>query len=617
MAVTTSETSEHAHTSTTWDSAKILVGAAWESTSGDRLRFLSFVILYILSCLIDLLVPVAIGITLERYVNEGFAFSFLNAAFWGVLAYIGLQVVRHFLHHYGRYLQGTAGFNARFTKLQQVFAAIIGFPLKWHVNTHSGENLSRLHRSVGAIEQMINNYSSQIIDGTVKFVFASIAIFAIDLKVATAVLPMGLATVLIMIMFNTRLTRNIRKNNRFYDRQNRTCFDYLRNIITVKTLRLEEPAVKYLTEQRGDGLRICRKIWKYQELKWGTVGIGYSLVTGTALLIYFSDHRTVSAPGDVAQIYILLNYLDRILGVIGAFTGYYSGIIEAATAYDDASSFLKDSAIQRQVTTPSRLEKDWESFTVKDLAFSYSGQAKNLAISSLTIKRGEKIALVGPSGGGKSTLLKVLGGMLSASASEVTTTPVTTAPSASPATLSLSLDDLAQASLLIPQEPEIFSETLIYNLTLGQEFTQEQLQKALEICRIDHLLSKLPSSWESYLEEAGLNISVGERQRLALARGVLRIPGKDILLLDEPTSSLDPMTEKQIFHGILGQFVDRVVITACHRLALVPLFDKIIYIREGKIEEIGTFPELRASGGAFAAAWDDYEKNAVGESGTE
>ena len=609
--------------STTWDSTKNLVRAAWESTQGDRLRFLSFVVLYVTACLIDLLVPVAIGTTLEVYVKDGFDFSLMNAAMLGVLAYIGLQVVRHFLHHYGRYLQGTAGFNARFTKLQQVFTAIIGFPLKWHVNTHSGENLSRLHRSVGAIEQMVNNYSSQMIDGAVKFIFASIAIFAIDIRVATAVLPMGLATVLIMIMFNARLTRNIRKNNRFYDRQNRTCFDYLRNIITVKTLRLEKPAVQYLSDQRADGLKICRKIWKYQELKWGTVGIGYSLVTGTALLIYFSDHRSVSEPGDVAQIYILLNYLDRILGVIGAFTGYYSGIIEAATAYDDASSFLKDSEAQRQPARESNLPSEWKNFTVRDLTFSYAGQTKNLAISSLTIKRGEKIALVGPSGGGKSTLLKVLGGMLAANAGSIVSDPIPTGARSntgdeqSSNDVALTLDDIASVSLLIPQEPEIFSESVQYNLTLGQEFTLDQLQKAMEICRIDHLLNKLPDSWDSYLEEAGLNISVGERQRLALARGILRIHGKELLLLDEPTSSLDPMTEKQIFHGILGQFVDRVVITACHRLALVPLFDKIIYVRDGHIEEVGSFPELRSSGGAFAAAWEDYERNASGDNSAE
>ena len=589
--------------SSTWSSAKSLAVASWESTAGDRIRFFSFVSLYILACLIDLAVPVAIGATLGVYVEHGFSFSLANYAMLGILAYIALQVTRNLLHHYGRYLQGTAAFNARFRKLQEVFGALIGFPLKWHVTHHSGENLSRLHRSVGAIEQVVANYSSQIIDGTVKFVFASIAIFAIDLKVALAVLPMGLATVFIMIMFNARLTRNIRKNNRYYDRQNRTCFDYLSNIITVKTLRLEEPATQYLADQRSDGLRICRKIWKYQELKWGTVGVGYSVVTGTALLIYFSDHQTIPTPSDVAQVYVLLNYLDRILGVIGTFTGYYSGIIEAATAYDDASSVLEEYAELKVPNRTSRLARDWSAFTLTDLSFSYGEGASSLSIDSLTIGRGEKIALVGPSGGGKSTLLKIMGGMLNVASCRVS----------SEGSSELDVDDIAAVSLLIPQEPEVFSETVRYNLSLGQDYSMPELQRAVEMCRIDHILKKLPNGWDSNLEEAGLNISVGERQRIALARGLLRLSGKDILLLDEPTSSLDPMTEKQIFHNILGQCTDRTVLTACHRLALVPLFDTIIYVRDGRIEEVGSFPELRAAGKSFAAAWEDYERNVSGE----
>jgi ABC-type multidrug transport system fused ATPase/permease subunit len=98
---------------------------------------------------------------------------------------------------------------------------------------------------------------------------------------------------------------------------------------------------------------------------------------------------------------------------------------------------------------------------------------------------------------------------------------------------------------------------------------------------------------------------------LALARGILRVPGKDILLLDEPTSSLDPLTEKQIFAGILHTFSELTVITACHRLALVPMFDRIIYIKDGRVEEVGSFPELRAAGRAFSAAWADYERTVV------
>jgi ABC-type multidrug transport system fused ATPase/permease subunit len=154
-------------------------------------------------------------------------------------------------------------------------------------------------------------------------------------------------------------------------------------------------------------------------------------------------------------------------------------------------------------------------------------------------------------------------------------------------------------------------------LSFGEHFSPEQLQKALEICRINHLLQKLPNGWDSVLEEAGLNISVGERQRLSLARGILRVPGKDILLLDEPTSSLDPLTEKQIFAGILHEFSALTVIMACHRLALVPLFDRVIYVRDGRIEEVGTFPELRAAGRGFSAAWADYERTVISGEGAQ
>ena len=585
-----------------WRSFKTLMAASWEATAGDRVRFFGFILLSIVAYTIDLAVPWAIGWTLGIFVRDGFTETSLQQGGVGISYYVGLKMAYVLLHHYARYLQGTAAYHARFQKLEEVFRAMLSFPLKWHVANHSGENLSRLHRSVGAVESVISNYLWQFIDGAVKFGFASVALFALDTMVASTVLLMGALTVLVMIMFNSRLTRNIRKNNRFYDKLNRTCVDYLFNIITVKTLRLEEPAVKYLTDQRDAGMRICRKIWKYQELKWGTIAVGYSLVMGTSLLIYFNNHRGIGGAFDVAQVYVLLNYLDRIFGAISSFTGYYGGIIEAATAYDDASAVLEDAKRRLAPPRPSRIPRDWKSLSVSDLHFSYNGDTPNLNGVSVPLRRGEKIALVGPSGGGKSTLLKVLGGMLEVTSAAVSVRGVEG---------EFDLDDISIVSLLVPQEPEIFSETVRYNMTLGQSFTDNQLDRAIEICRIGYLLEKLPKGWESNLEESGLNISVGERQRLALARGLLRASNKDLLLLDEPTSSLDPMTEKQIFHGILHQFAEVTVMTACHRLALVPLFDTIIYVRNGQIEERGSFEELRSAGGPFSIAWADYEKTIV------
>jgi len=592
--------------SDTLDSVLALARASWESTAGVRVRLFCFIVLYVLAYSIDLLVPWAIGWILGVFVKEGLTEHAIQESMRWIGLYVALKMGYAAAHHFGRYYQGTTAYVARFKKLEEVFTALISFPLKWHVTHHTGENLSKLNRSVGAIESVVSNYIWQIIDGVMKFFAASILLFALDVEVAIAVLVMGCITVAVMILFNARLTRNIRRNNRFYDKLNRTCVDYLSNIITVKTLHLEKPAISYLSDQRVDGLKLSRKIWKYQELKWGTIAVGYSLVMGTSLYIYFGNQRSLGGAFDVAQVYVLLNYLDRIFAAIGSFTGYYGGIIESATAYDDASSVLTDSKLIAPPVLSGNLKPDWHHLQINGVSFTYGGNASNLKNLSLRITRGEKIALVGPSGGGKSTLLKVLSGMLAPQ--EGAATSDNDAP--------ITFDDIANVSLLVPQEPEIFSETVDYNIKFDQDFSKEQMRKAVEICRIDHILEKLSSGWDSYLEEAGLNISVGERQRLALARGILRVPGKNILLLDEPTSSLDPLTEKQIFAGILHEFRDLCVITACHRLALVPLFDTIIYVKDGRIEEIGSFPELRSAGRGFSAAWADYERTVVSRDGS-
>lgn len=577
-----------------------LVRATWASTFGDRTRVCAFILLFFLVQILTLAAPQAMGALLGVFAEQGFTQPAMDQAIWFLGAYIGLNIVAAACHHFARYLQGTAAYSARFNKLEEVFTALLSFPLRWHVSHHSGENLSRLHRSVGAIESMVATYVWQIIEGISKFLFAAIALFTIDGRVAVAVLILGTLTVAVMLLFNARLAKNIRKNNRFYDRQHRTCMDYLSNVITVKTLHLEEPAARYLRSQRQEGFRLSRKIWKYQELKWGSVALGSPLVIGTSLLLYFNAHKGGDVSVNVGALYILVNYLERIFGAISAFTGYYGAIIEAGLAYDDAWSFISESNELKTQPQPSRLPRDWAAVRLDDVRFSYGRGAVTLN-ASFELRRNEKIALVGPSGGGKSTLLKVIAGMLQTQHAEVS----------SGETAALTMDDVAGVSLLVPQDPEIFSETVRYNLTLGQSFSTERLEWVTRLCKVDNLIERLPKKWDENLEEAGLNISTGERQRLALARGLLRAPGRDILLLDEPTSSIDPQTERRIFAGILEAFKDHTILSACHRLALVPLFDRIIYVRNGRIEETGTFDELRAAGGGFAAAWQDYERKVV------
>ncbi len=586
---------------------KNLVAGSWIATEGTRLRFFAFVILFVLAYTLDLMAPWAMGYALGVIVKDGVTDAAFENATLGIAAYVVLLLSKTLCHHIARYLQQTVAFRARMKTLEDIFSTLLGFPLSWHVTHHSGESLSRLHRSAGAIDSTVGTYIWQIIEGVVKFVFASIAIMALDFWVAANVMGMGAITVLLMVLFNKRLTSYIRQNNAFYDRLNRICIDYLFNIVTVKSLRLEKISQKYLLDTKPHGYSLMKRIAGFQELKWGSVGVGYCLVMGSSLLIYFHGHRGLTGAFDVAQVYVLLNYLDRIFQAIGSFTGYYGGVIEAATAYEDASRIYVDSAALQRSTASDTAKVPWKSLQIKDLEFRYIQRERQGGIraQNLTIHRGDKIALVGPSGGGKSTLLKVLGGMLVPERAEIASedgTPIT-------------IEQIAASCLVLPQEPEIFSESVRYNITMGEKFRPEEMHFYLALCKAEEVLSKLPQGWDSDLAEKGLNLSVGEKQRFAMSRGLLRASARDILLLDEPTSSLDPMTEKQIFYGILHHFTDRTVITACHRLALVPLFDKIVYIRRGQIEEVGSFKELIERRGLFFQAWDDYEKKVIQDTG--
>ena len=582
-----------------------LLRGAWEATIDDRLRFFGFVVLFIIAYTMDLALPMAIGYTMSVFVKYGASEEAFREATFGVMIYTLLRVGNIFFHHYARYLQASVTYNAKMHILTKLFGAMMRFPLRWHISTHSGDNLSKLHRAEGAVGNVVGTYIWQIIEGLVKVFGAAAAILLVDKTIALVVLFTAVFTITTMVLFNKKLTEKIRRNNSFGNKINRICVDYLVNVVTVKTLGLESQASRYLQEQRGEGHHIARKIAKYMELKWAATGLGHGLVIGLGLLVYFWDN-TGTAPADIVKDAVaLVSYLDRIYQAIGSFTGYYSGLVEASTAYEDAEELFQHLEKQEpSLQNIGKIDGSWKQITIRDLNFSYiQGERAGLKDVEFEIKRGEKIALIGHSGSGKSTFLKVLAGLLAPDKYGIS----------SETQLSINIDALTKECLLIPQEPEIFSESVKYNLTMGDEFDSKELQFFISLCKLDRLMARLPLGMDSDLAEKGLNLSVGEKQRVALARGLLRAVSKSIILLDEPTSSLDPKTEKEIYLGLLYHFADKTIFSACHRLNLVPMFDKIVMFDQGNVLEVGSFTELLARKGHFARAWDDYQSKMTGD----
>ena len=161
---------------------------------------------------------------------------------------------------------------------------------------------------------------------------------------------------------------------------------------------------------------------------------------------------------------------------------------------------------------------------------------------------------------------------------------------------------------LIPQDPEIFATTVRENITMGIDHTMSTLKKFTDMARFTSVGERLPKQWESSIVEKGVNLSGGEKQRLALARGLLACADKSIVLLDEPTSSVDMKNEALIYEGIFKAFKDKTVISSIHRLHLLHMFDTIHYFENGKIIASGSLNELLQSSSKFQNLWRKYQE---------
>lgn len=155
----------------------------------------------------------------------------------------------------------------------------------------------------------------------------------------------------------------------------------------------------------------------------------------------------------------------------------------------------------------------------------------------------------------------------------------------------------------MPQDPEIFADTIRFNITFGIDAKEEDIAEATRLARFDSVLARLPNGLETNIAEKGVNLSGGEKQRLALARGIFFAQESDIVLLDEPTSSVDLQNEHMIYENILSKFGDKCIVSAIHKLHLLDMFDHIYVFDDGRIVEQGDLKSLLQNNGPLAELW--------------
>jgi ABC-type multidrug transport system fused ATPase/permease subunit len=166
------------------------------------------------------------------------------------------------------------------------------------------------------------------------------------------------------------------------------------------------------------------------------------------------------------------------------------------------------------------------------------------------------------------------------------------------------LKNLGALATLIPQEAEVFEATVRDNITFGVQYSDKALAEAIRISSFDAVLDTLPQGLDTMITEKGLNLSGGQKQRMALARGILAAQSSSLLLLDEPTSSLDPATEARVFGEFRDAVADACVISSVHRFNLLSRFDRVVLMDEGRVLDSGSVEELLARQPLFRDLWN-------------
>ncbi len=465
--------------------------------------------------------------------------------------------------------------------------------------TRSGEVLSRLTTDTTLIQTVVGTSMSMglrnlflFAGGMAMLAFTSLKLFAITLGL--------LALVIVPIVVMGRRVRKLSKASQDRIADSSALAGEILNAM---------PTVQAFTQESAEATRFGRSVEssfltavrRTTTRAWLTTLV-ITLVFGAIVFVLWLGAHAVMAgtmsPGLLAA-FVLYSMITA--GAIGGLTETWGDVLRAAGATDrlmellDAQSFIAAPVAPQpfRVSAASARARGGLAVRFDHVRFHYPSRPDTLALAdfSLDIAAGETIALVGPSGGGKSTVFQLLMRFYAPQAGRIAI--------GDRVIDSLALDDLRGTLGIVPQDTVIFSADARENIRYGRpDAGDDEIVAAAKAAQAHDFIERMPEGYATFLGERGVRLSGGQRQRIAIARAILRNP--PILLLDEATSALDAESEAAVQRALETAMEGRTTIVIAHRLATVKQADRIVVLEAGRIVETGTHASLSEAGGLFA-----------------
>jgi ATP-binding cassette subfamily B protein len=557
-------------------------------------RFIITVVAVVIVSLTGLLPPYLLQLAIDNYIKNG---DLAGLTFISVIL-AGVYLVNWVSDYQRTYQMSWMGQNMVNELRKQLFSHLQELSFSFYDRSDAGEIISRVTNDTDTLSQIF-------VQGVVTLISDVLTLMGIVAIMLWLSIPLTLAAflvipplILLIFVFQSRLRKAYRATRKKIAAVTSRLEESISGIREIQSFTREQETMKGFRQVNVENLQANVQAGKLNALLMPAVQIVGAV--GTCVVLWFSGMLIISGGVTLGVVIAFLLYVNKFFGPLVDLTTFYNTVQEAMSAAERIFVTLDTKPEIADASGAIELSHVKGEIVFNNVTFGYDPSRPVLEDVNIHVDPGKTLAIVGPTGAGKSTLAKLLSRFYETQKGTITVDGYDVQK--------VTLNSLHKQMGVVLQEPFLFSGTITENIKYGKlDAPDDKVKQVAKIVGIHEFISSLPHGYETDVGERGARLSVGQRQLVSFARALLRDP--PILILDEATSSVDPYTELKIKEALAVLLKNRTSLVIAHRLSTVRNADNIVVIDEGRITEEGNHAELMKKKGMYYRLYEKQFKD--------